>query len=58
MTDAANEELTIRYAVRSDIGLERADNEDAAYAGSRLLAIASLRHSLRPAQLWERAHGR
>jgi serine/threonine protein phosphatase PrpC len=40
MTDAANEELTIRYAVRSDIGLERADNEDAAYAGSRLLAIA------------------
>ena len=40
MTDAANEELTIRYAVRSDIGLERTDNEDAAYAGSRLLAIA------------------
>ena len=30
----------MRYAVRSDIGLARADNEDAAYAGGRLLAIA------------------
>jgi len=40
MTDAPEEELTVRYAVRSDIGLVRADNEDAAYAGSRLLAIA------------------
>lgn len=40
MTDAAEEELTVRYAVRSDIGLKRADNEDAAYAGGRLLAIA------------------
>jgi len=40
MSHAAEEELTIRYAVRSDIGLVRADNEDAAYAGSRLLAIA------------------
>jgi PPM family protein phosphatase len=32
--------LSVRYAVRSDIGLIRADNEDAAYAGTRLLAIA------------------
>jgi serine/threonine protein phosphatase PrpC len=40
MTDAAKETLTVRYAVRSDIGLKRADNEDAAYAGIRLLAIA------------------
>ena len=31
--------LTIRYAVQSDIG-QRDDNEDAAYAGARLLAIA------------------
>jgi PPM family protein phosphatase len=34
------DEFTIRYAVRSDIGLVRADNEDAAYAGSWLLAVA------------------
>jgi protein phosphatase len=40
MTDDARETLTIRYAVRSDIGLEREDNEDAVYAGSRLLAVA------------------
>jgi len=42
MTSAASPEeaLTIRYAVRSDIGLARADNEDAAYAGDRLLAVA------------------
>jgi PPM family protein phosphatase len=32
--------LVIRYAVRSDIGLQRDLNEDAAYASSRLLAIA------------------
>ena len=32
--------LTVRYGVRSDIGLHRADNEDAAYAGARLLAVA------------------
>lgn len=32
--------LTIRYAVRSDIGLQREANEDAAYAGARLLAVA------------------
>jgi serine/threonine protein phosphatase PrpC len=32
--------LAIRYAVRSDIGLLRADNEDSAYAGARLLAVA------------------
>jgi PPM family protein phosphatase len=40
MADTVGEPLTIRYAVRSDAGLERAGNEDAAYAGSRLLAVA------------------
>jgi protein phosphatase len=32
--------LAVRYAVRTDTGLEREGNEDAAYAGSRLLAVA------------------
>jgi len=32
--------LAIRYAVKSDTGLEREGNEDAAYAGPRLLAVA------------------
>jgi protein phosphatase len=32
--------LTVRYAVRSDTGLHREGNEDAAYAGARLLAVA------------------
>jgi PPM family protein phosphatase len=32
--------LAVRYAVRSDIGLRREDNEDSAYAGARLLAVA------------------
>jgi protein phosphatase len=32
--------LAVRCAVRSDTGLERGQNEDAAYAGSRLLAVA------------------
>jgi serine/threonine protein phosphatase PrpC len=32
--------LAIRYAVQSDIGLLRDENEDAAYAGARLLAVA------------------
>jgi serine/threonine protein phosphatase PrpC/DNA-binding transcriptional MerR regulator len=32
--------LTISYAVQSDVGLIRASNEDAAYAGPRLLAVA------------------
>src|SRR5690242_8699518 len=32
--------LTVRYGVRSDTGLHREDNEDAAYAGARLLAVA------------------
>jgi len=32
--------LAVRYAVQSDIGLHREDNEDAAYAGPRLLAVA------------------
>jgi PPM family protein phosphatase len=34
------EALTVRYAVRSDTGLHREGNEDAAYAGARLLAVA------------------
>jgi PPM family protein phosphatase len=39
--DAVKESsLIVRYAVRSDIGLTREDNEDAAYAGARLLAVA------------------
>ena len=32
--------LAVKYAVRSDIGLIREGNEDAAYAGDRLLAVA------------------
>ena len=40
MADAASEPLTIRYAVRSDVGLVREGNEDAAYASGRLLAVA------------------
>ena len=32
--------LTWRYAVRSDVGLHRDGNEDSAYAGARLLAVA------------------
>ena len=40
MADAASEPLIIRYGVRSDIGLVRQGNEDAAYAGGRLLAVA------------------
>ncbi len=36
----AERALAIRYAVRSDIGLHRDDNEDSAYAGARLLAVA------------------
>jgi protein phosphatase len=32
--------LTVRYAVRSDLGLVRGNNEDSVYAGPRLLAIA------------------
>jgi serine/threonine protein phosphatase PrpC len=32
--------LAIRYAVQTDIGLLREENEDAAYAGVRLLAVA------------------
>jgi PPM family protein phosphatase len=38
--DDAQGTLAVRYAVRSDIGLHREDNEDAAYAGARLLAVA------------------
>jgi protein phosphatase len=38
--DEAKAALTVRYGVRSDIGLEREGNEDAAYAGARLLAVA------------------
>lgn len=32
--------LVLRFAVRSDVGLLREGNEDAAYAGPRLLAVA------------------
>jgi protein phosphatase len=32
--------LAVRCGVQSDIGLRRADNEDSAYAGARLLAVA------------------
>ena len=32
--------LTLRYAARSDVGLIRGNNEDAVYAGPRLLAVA------------------
>jgi serine/threonine protein phosphatase PrpC len=32
--------LTLRYAVRSDVGLIRNGNKDSAYAGPRLLAVA------------------
>jgi len=35
-----NEQLVIRCGVRSDIGLQREVNEDSAYAGARLLAVA------------------
>jgi PPM family protein phosphatase len=38
--DEAQATLAVRYAVRSDTGLDREDNEDAAYAGARLLAVA------------------
>ena len=31
--------LGIRYAVRTDVGRHRDSNEDAAYAGPRLLAV-------------------
>ena len=37
---AARPAMRIRYAARCDIGLVRAINQDAAYAGSRLLAVA------------------
>jgi len=37
---AAHETLAIRYAARSDTGLVRATNQDSAYAGGRLLAVA------------------
>jgi serine/threonine protein phosphatase PrpC len=32
--------LTIRYALKTDAGLEREQNEDSAYAGPRLLVVA------------------
>ena len=36
----AQETLAVRYGMQSDIGLHRQDNEDSAYAGARLLAVA------------------
>ncbi len=35
-----HETLAIRYAARSDVGLVRETNQDSAYAGTRLLAVA------------------
>ena len=32
--------LSLRYAVRSDPGLVRDNNQDSVYAGPRLLAVA------------------
>src|SRR5690606_31153107 len=32
--------LALRYAARSDVGLVRSDNQDSAYAGPHLLAVA------------------
>ncbi|MFF1955769.1 MerR family transcriptional regulator [Streptomyces sp. NPDC058220] len=40
MSSDGNAPLGIRYAARSDRGLVRETNQDAAYAGSRLLAVA------------------
>ncbi len=37
---ASAAQLSIRYAAASDIGRERERNQDAAYAGARLLAVA------------------
>src|SRR5215469_7491646 len=37
---AAQMTFALRYAVRSDVGLLREGNEDSAYAGPRLLAVA------------------
>jgi PPM family protein phosphatase len=39
-TAMSGTQLAIRYAAASDIGRERDRNQDAAYAGSRLLAVA------------------
>jgi PPM family protein phosphatase len=36
----AQKTLAIRCAVQSDVGLAREDNEDSAYAGARLIAVA------------------
>jgi PPM family protein phosphatase len=40
MSETTSPALAVRYAVRSDAGLQRDGNEDAAYAGARLLAVA------------------
>ncbi|MFI1352646.1 MerR family transcriptional regulator [Streptomyces sp. NPDC020898] len=37
---ASSSPLELRYAARTDIGLVRAANQDTAYAGSRVLAVA------------------
>lgn len=39
-TAMQNRALAVRYAVRSETGLTREDNEDSAYASARLLAVA------------------
>lgn len=40
MADTDLDHLELRYAARTDIGLVRAANQDTAYAGSRVLAVA------------------
>ncbi|HEY2505457.1 MAG TPA: protein phosphatase 2C domain-containing protein [Streptosporangiaceae bacterium] len=39
-TDSAAAPLTVRYGLRTETGLVRDGNEDAAYAGAQLLAVA------------------
>jgi PPM family protein phosphatase len=41
-TPGAHPALAIRYAARSDIGRRRQSNQDTAYAGRRLLAVADM----------------
>ena len=47
--------LSLRYAARSDVGLIREGNEDSAYAGHRLLAVAGLGADLGSRATQERA---
>lgn len=40
---ATSTPLRVRYAIRSDLGLVRAGNEDSGYAAAHLIAIDTLR---------------